>query len=196
MIVLGLLLGMVGMDVNSGVARYPVQHHGALRRDQLRRRRDGPVRLLRDPGQPRAHRETRGVHGQSVGAVADQAGVQGGCAARCCAARSLGSVLGLLPGRRRGAGLVRRVYRREEARAEPAAFGRGAIAGVAGPESANNAGAQTSFIPMLTLGIPPNAVMALMIGAMTIHNIQPGPQVMTSNPDSSGAWSPRCGSAT
>jgi TctA family transporter len=53
---------------------------------------------------------------------------------------------------------------------------------VAGPESANNAAAQTSFIPLLTLGIPPNAVMALMVGAMTIHNIQPGPQVMTSNP--------------
>jgi len=54
---------------------------------------------------------------------------------------------------------------------------------VAAPESANNAGAQTSFIPLLTLGIPPNAVMALMVGAMTIHNIQPGPQVMTSNPE-------------
>jgi putative tricarboxylic transport membrane protein len=53
---------------------------------------------------------------------------------------------------------------------------------VAGPESANNAGAQTSFIPLLTLGIPENAVMALMVGAMTIHNVQPGPQVMTSNP--------------
>ncbi|NCV79173.1 MAG: tripartite tricarboxylate transporter permease, partial [Burkholderiaceae bacterium] len=61
-------------------------------------------------------------------------------------------------------------------------FGKGAIEGVAGPEAANNAAAQTSFIPLLTLGIPPNAVMALMVGAMTIHNIQPGPQVMTSNP--------------
>jgi putative tricarboxylic transport membrane protein len=61
-------------------------------------------------------------------------------------------------------------------------FGKGNIRGVAGPEAANNAGAQTSFIPLLTLGIPPNAVMALMVGAMTIHNIQPGPQVMTSNP--------------
>jgi len=61
-------------------------------------------------------------------------------------------------------------------------FGKGAIEGVAAPESANNAAAQTSFIPLLTLGIPPNAVMALMVGAMTIHNIQPGPQVMTSNP--------------
>ncbi|MEO8079195.1 MAG: tripartite tricarboxylate transporter permease, partial [Caldimonas sp.] len=61
-------------------------------------------------------------------------------------------------------------------------FGKGDIRGVAGPESANNAGAQTSFIPMLTLGIPSNPVMALMVGAMMIKGIQPGPQVMTSNP--------------
>jgi TctA family transporter len=66
---------------------------------------------------------------------------------------------------------------------DPSRFGHGAIEGVAGPESANNAGAQTSFIPMLTLGIPSNAVMALMAGALIVHNIQPGPQVMTSNPD-------------
>jgi len=63
-----------------------------------------------------------------------------------------------------------------------AEFGKGAIEGVAAPESANNAAAQTSFIPLLALGIPANAVMALMIGAMTIHGIQPGPQVMTGNP--------------
>src|SRR4029077_1795542 len=63
----------------------------------------------------------------------------------------------------------------------PSRFGNGAIEGVAGPESANNAGAQSSFIPLLTLGIPENAVMALMVGAMTIHNIQPGPQVITCN---------------
>jgi TctA family transporter len=62
-------------------------------------------------------------------------------------------------------------------------LGQGNIRGVAAPEAANNAAAQTSFIPLLTLGIPPNAVMALMVGAMTIHNIQPGPQVMTSNPE-------------
>jgi TctA family transporter len=65
---------------------------------------------------------------------------------------------------------------------DPSRFGRGAVEGVAGPESANNAGAQTSFIPMLTLGIPSNATMALMIGALTIHGIQPGPQVMTERP--------------
>ena len=77
---------------------------------------------------------------------------------------------------RRGARAVRRPTRSR--RSSPrirSRFGRGAIEGVAGPESANNAGAQTSFIPLLTLGIPPNAVMALMVGAMTIHGIIPGP---------------------
>jgi TctA family transporter len=63
----------------------------------------------------------------------------------------------------------------------PERFGKGAIEGVAAPESANNAGAQTSFIPMLTLGIPPNPVMALMIGAMIIQGIVPGPNVINSN---------------
>jgi TctA family transporter len=96
----------------------------------------------------------------------------------------LGSLLGVLPG---GGALLAAfaAYSLEKklagAKANPP-FGQGNIRGVAGPESANNAGAQTSFVPMLTLGIPPNAVMALMIGAMTIHNIQPGPQVMSSNP--------------
>ena len=65
---------------------------------------------------------------------------------------------------------------------DPSRFGTGAVEGVAGPEAANNAGAQTSFIPMLTLGLPGNAVMALMIGAMMIHGIQPGPQIMTERP--------------
>jgi len=64
-----------------------------------------------------------------------------------------------------------------------AQFGKGAVEGVAAPESANNAGAQTSFIPMLTLGIPSNPVMALMIGAMIIQGIQPGPAVMTYQPE-------------
>jgi TctA family transporter len=95
----------------------------------------------------------------------------------------VGSMLGLLPGGGAvlasfGAYTVEKKVSRT-----PERFGKGAIAGVAGPESANNAGAMTSFIPMLTLGIPPNAVMALLIGAMTIHNIQPGPQVMVRNPE-------------
>src|SRR3989449_1468826 len=95
---------------------------------------------------------------------------------------ALGSILGVLPGG--GATLssfAAYVLEKKVAR-DPSRFGRGAVEGVAGPESANNAGAQTSFIPMLTLGIPGNAVMALMIGAMTIHGIQPGPQIMTERP--------------
>jgi len=95
---------------------------------------------------------------------------------------ALGSILGVLPGG--GATLssfAAYVFEKKIAK-DPSRFGRGAIEGVAGPESANNAGAQTSFIPMLTLGIPGNAVMALMIGALTIHGIQPGPQVMTERP--------------
>jgi putative tricarboxylic transport membrane protein len=66
---------------------------------------------------------------------------------------------------------------------DPSRFGRGAIEGVAGPESANNADAQCKFIPMLTLGLPASGVMALMLGALTIHGIAPGPQVMTQKPD-------------
>src|SRR3982074_1675899 len=95
---------------------------------------------------------------------------------------ALGSILGVLPGG--GATLssfAAYVFEKKIAK-DPSRFGRGAIEGVAGPESANNAGAQTSFIPMLTLGIPGNAVMALMIGALTIHGIQPGPQIMTERP--------------
>jgi TctA family transporter len=65
----------------------------------------------------------------------------------------------------------------------PESFGKGNFCGVAAPESANNAAAQTSFVPLLTLGIPPNVVLAMMAGAMMIHGIQPGPRVITSNPE-------------
>jgi TctA family transporter len=98
---------------------------------------------------------------------------------------ALGSTLGILPG---GGALLSSfaaytLEKKMRGRPGEVPFGQGNIRGVAGPEAANNAGAQTSFIPMLTLGIPPNAVMALMVGAMTIKGIQPGPQVMTSNPE-------------
>ena len=95
----------------------------------------------------------------------------------------LGSVLGILPG---GGAILSSFasYALEKRIAsDPSRFGIGAIEGVAGPESANNAGAQTSFIPMLTLGIPTNGVMALMLGAMMIHGITPGPRVMVERPD-------------
>ena len=94
----------------------------------------------------------------------------------------LGGALGILPGNGAVLGPFASYALEKRLAHQPERFGRGAIEGVAGPESANNAGAQTSFIPLLTLGIPPNAVMALMVGAMTIHGIVPGPLVMTRNP--------------
>src|SRR5882762_5894874 len=96
---------------------------------------------------------------------------------------ALGSILGVLPGGGATLSSFAAYVLEKKLASDPSRFGRGAVEGVAGPESANNAGAQTSFIPMLTLGIPGNAVMALMIGAMTIHGIQPGPQVMTERPE-------------
>nr|WP_246337685.1 tripartite tricarboxylate transporter permease [Azospirillum oleiclasticum] len=96
---------------------------------------------------------------------------------------ALGSLLGILPG---GGALLSSFasYALEKRMSRnPAAFGRGAIEGVAGPESANNAGAQSSFIPMLTLGIPSNPVMALMVGALIIHGITPGPSFITDKPE-------------
>ncbi len=184
MIVLGLLLGLVGTDVNSGVARFsfdkPELTDGigfvAVAMGVF-----GFGEIISNLSHGSAKREvfTSGVSnllpsGKDLKAAAP-AVLRG---------TALGSLLGVLPG---GGALLASfaAYTLEKKvagdKADPP-FGRGNIRGVAGPESANNAGAQTSFIPLLTLGIPPNAVMALMVGAMTIHNIQPGPQVMTSNP--------------
>jgi putative tricarboxylic transport membrane protein len=94
----------------------------------------------------------------------------------------VGSILGILPGNGAVLGPFASYTIEKKLAKDPSRFGRGAIEGVAGPESANNAGAQTSFIPLLALGIPPNAVMALMVGAMTIHGIVPGPLVMSKSP--------------
>jgi putative tricarboxylic transport membrane protein len=95
----------------------------------------------------------------------------------------LGSCLGILPGGGTSLAPFGSYTLEKKIAKDPSRFGKGAIEGVAGPETANNAASQTSFIPLLTLGNPPNAVMALMVGAMTIHGIVPGPQVMTKQPD-------------
>ena len=95
---------------------------------------------------------------------------------------AIGGVLGILPGNGAVLGPFASYTVEKRIADDPSRFGHGAIEGVAGPEAANNAGAQTAFIPLLTLGIPPNAVMALMVGAMTIHGIIPGPQVMIKSP--------------
>jgi len=95
---------------------------------------------------------------------------------------ALGTLLGVLPGGGAVLSSFASYTLEKKLSRHPEEFGKGAIEGVAGPESANNAGAQTSFIPLLTLGVPSNVVMALMVGAMNIHNIHPGPEVMTKNP--------------
>jgi TctA family transporter len=95
----------------------------------------------------------------------------------------IGSLLGILP----GGGAVLSSFAsytiEKKLSKTPEKFGTGAIPGLAGPETANNAGAQTSFIPMLSLGIPSNPVMALILGALVIQGIVPGPNTITQNPD-------------
>jgi len=183
MIILGLLLGLVGTDVNSGVARYSFD---------LPELSDGIGFVAVAMGvfgfaeiiTNLERKEAREVFTSKVGSLLPNKAEFKAAVPAVMRGTLLGSALGILPG---GGALLAAFasYTVEKKLAGPRAdppFGKGNVRGVAGPESANNAGAQTSFIPMLTLGIPPNAVMALMIGAMTIHNIQPGPQVMTSNP--------------
>jgi TctA family transporter len=184
MIILGLLLGQINTDVISGVPRYsfdiPELTDGigfvAIAMGVF-----GFGEIIANLGQPEESREvfTKDVKGlwptRNDFKLAWPAVLRG---------TALGSILGVLPG---GGALLASfaaytVEKKTPMKKGEVPFGQGNIRGVAGPESANNAGAQTSFIPMLTLGIPPNAVMALMVGAMTIKGIQPGPQVMTSNP--------------
>jgi putative tricarboxylic transport membrane protein len=181
MIFLGLLGGMVGTDINSGVSRYgfgiPELSDGigfvAVAMGVF-----GFAEVITNLEQ-KEHRE---VFTSKVTSMFPTRGDFKRMVAPVLRGTMLGSVLGILPGG--GAALASfGAYSLEKKVSKHSAeFGKGAIEGVAAPESANNAAAQTSFIPLLTLGIPPNAVMALMVGAMTIHNIQPGPQVMASNP--------------
>jgi putative tricarboxylic transport membrane protein len=91
----------------------------------------------------------------------------------------VGSALGILPGGGATIGAFAAYLLEKRTSRTPERFGNGAIEGVAAPESANNAGAQTSFIPLLTLGIPANATMAMMVGALILHGVTPGPSIIT-----------------
>src|SRR5262249_14776686 len=94
----------------------------------------------------------------------------------------VGAIFGILPGGGPTIASLSAYTLEKKVSRTPEKFGKGAIEGVAAPESANNAAAQASFIPMLSLGIPPNALMALMIGAMMVHGITPGPEIITKQP--------------
>jgi TctA family transporter len=181
MIVFGLLLGLVGTDVNSGTARYSFgipELADGISFVTVAMGIFGLGEIIANL----AHEQTRTVMMKKVtGLMPTWADLKLTFPAML-RGTGLGAVLGILPGG--GAMLASfSAYALEKKVSKNSAnFGKGALEGVAAPESANNAGSQTSFIPMLTLGIPSNPVMALMIGAMIIQGIQPGPSVMTEQP--------------
>jgi len=181
MVVLGLLFGIVGTDVNSGAQRF------TFGIPELSEGVDFVVVAMGMFGLGEIISNLENQRGRSVlsskieGLMPTKDDLKR-IVAPVLRGTALGSVLGILPG---GGAMLSSFasYALEKKMSKNSSeFGKGAIEGVAGPESANNAGAQTSFIPMLTLGIPSNPVMALMIGAMMIQGIQPGPTVMTSQP--------------
>jgi putative tricarboxylic transport membrane protein len=185
MIVLGLLMGLIGTDVNSGVARFSFdipELTDGLGFVTIAMGVFGYGEIISNLSRPEEDREV--FTAKVEGLFPTKEDFQNMMPA-VIRGTALGSMLGVLPG---GGALLAAfaaytIEKKTALRPGEVPFGQGNIRGVAAPEAANNAGAQTSFIPLLTLGIPPNAVMALMVGAMTIHNIQPGPQVMTSNPE-------------
>ena len=182
MVVLGLLLGLIGTDVNSGVLRFTFgipELSDGIGFVVVAMGMFGLAEII-------ANLELKGAREVFTGKVKNLFPTKEDFKRAWPAVlrgTALGSFLGILPG---GGSILSAFgsYTVEKKLSKhPEEFGKGAIEGVAGPESANNAGAQTSFIPMLTLGIPGNAVMALMIGALMIQGIAPGPQVMTEKPE-------------
>lgn len=181
MILLGLLLGMVGTDVNSGVARFDFgipQMQDGIDFAIVAMGVFGFAEIMTNLEQ----KENRVEISDKIGNLYPNKQEIKESVGPMVRGTALGSMLGILPGGGAVLSSFASYTLEKKLSKNPERFGKGHPAGLAGPESANNAGAQTSFIPLLTLGIPGNAVMALMVGAMTIHNIQPGPQVMTSHP--------------
>jgi TctA family transporter len=183
MVLVGLLLGLVGTDVNSGLTRYTFGISAiwdGIDFLPLVIGMFGVVEIIRNLEQRELHRVPVSTRVRDLWPSRQDFRDSWRPVLRGTA---LGSLLGILP----GGGAVLAAFAsytlEKKVAADPSRFGRGAIEGVAGPESANNAGAQTSFIPLLTLGLPSNAIMALMMGAMIIQGIQPGSAVMTKHPD-------------
>jgi len=182
MVLLGLLLGLVGTDVSSGDMRYTFgifELADGIGFVGLAMGLFGIAELISNL----ELKESREVFTSKIGRLMPSREDFRRMWKSILRGTALGSALGILPG---GGPLLASfaAYALEKKVSSYGhQFGKGAIEGVAGPESANNAGAQTSFIPLLTLGIPSNVVMALMIGALMIQGIIPGPRVMTEKPD-------------
>jgi TctA family transporter len=182
MVVMGLLLGIVGTDVNSGMARYSfgipeltdgigfiVIAVGVFAVGEI-------IANLGDP-------EERAVFTNKVTGLMPTMADLKASFWPIVRGTGIGAFLGVLPGTGPAIASFSSYMVEKKMAKDPSRFGKGAIEGVAGPEAANNADAQCKFIPTLTLGIPASAVMALMLGALTIQGIAPGPQVMTQKPD-------------
>jgi putative tricarboxylic transport membrane protein len=182
MVLTGLLLSTVGTDLDTGVERLTFglpELADGIDFAVLAMGLFGFAEILKNLAEPEQTDVVRGVIGRLLPSKADFKQALG----PILRGTALGSMLGILPGNGAVLGPFAAYAVEKKLAKDPSRFGRGAIEGVAGPEAANNAGAQTAFIPLLTLGIPPNAVMALMVGAMTIHGIIPGPQVITKSPE-------------
>jgi putative tricarboxylic transport membrane protein len=182
MIVFGIMLSTVGTDLETGDERLTfgwTEIADGIDFAVIAMGMFGFAEIVRNLENP----EARDVVRAKVGRLLPNGAEMRQSAGPIVRGTFLGSLLGLLPGNGAVLGPFASYTVEKKLAADPSRFGKGAIEGVAGPEAANNAGAQTAFIPLLTLGIPPNAVMALMVGAMTIHGIVPGPQIITKQPN-------------
>jgi TctA family transporter len=182
MILIGMLIGMIGIDVNTSVPRFTfgILHFGdgiefAVVAMGLFGIGETIANLAQGEANRGSVREYKGLWPRPKELRAIFAPAARGTL--------LGSALGILPGGGPVLSSFSAYSLEKKIARDPDRFGRGAIEGVAGPEAANNAAAQTSFIPMLTLGLPSNAVMALMIGALMMQGLHAGPQLMRDRPE-------------
>ena len=182
MTLIGLLLGMAGTDVNSGVQRF------TFGLDNITDKLDfvvvavGLFAFAEIASRLENLAEVKSVSAKVTGLLPTKADL-GASWKAILRGTALGSAFGILPGTGPLVSSFASYGLESQLAADPSRFGKGAIEGVAGPEAANNAAALTHFIPMLTLGIPAGAAMALMLGALTIHGITPGPGILTEHPD-------------
>ncbi|WP_423065374.1 tripartite tricarboxylate transporter permease [Devosia sp. CN2-171] len=181
MIVLGLLLGMVGQDIYEGTPRFTFgirELFSGLNFVSVAVGVFGVAEILRNL----ENEKGREVMVKSVKNLWLSKDDFKRIIAPVLRGTGLGSLLGVLPGGGHILSSFASYSVEKRLSRNPEEFGQGAIEGVAGPESANNAAAQTSFIPLLTLGIPAHPVMALMVGAFILQGITPGPNVINDQP--------------
>ena len=183
MVVMGVLLGMVGTDVNSGAARFTMDIPELM---------DGINLVALAMGLFGVAEVVRGIHGQDETQKIEKVTLRSMIPTKQEMNRSypamlrgsaLGSALGALPGVGPSIAAFMAYAIEKKVAKDPAEFGQGAVQGISAPESANNAAAQTAFVPSLSLGIPGDAVMAIMLGALIIHGIQPGPMLINEQPE-------------